>query len=217
MKLLTELFHGAELLVEGSGDSKKLYIHGIHAQAEKVNRNKRNYSKPVMEQAIDKYNTNFVKTNRALGELNHPSRMSVDPALASHRIVELTWDGNDVIGKSLILNTPQGNIIRGLLEGGTQIGVSTRGAGSITLKEGVSHVGNDFTLATIDAVLDPSAHDAWVDPLMESADWICESGVWKMQQIEEAQQQIKQARSADIPKVSIQLWEKFMSNLQNLK
>jgi hypothetical protein len=217
MKFLTEIYDDVEVLVEGAGEHKQLFIHGIHAQAELVNRNKRNYSKSVLENAITKYNKDFVMTNRALGELNHPARMSVDPEHVSHRICELRWNGNDVIGKSLILNTPKGNIIKGLLEGGTKLGVSTRGAGSITLKEGVSHVGSDFVLSTIDAVLDPSGISCWVDPLMESADWIFESGVWKISDLEQAQKTIKEASSIDLKKNFLELWEKFVGNLQNMR
>lgn len=217
MKLLTELYEEVQLLTEGSGDSKKLYIQGIHAQANKVNRNRRNYAKSVLEQAIDKYNREYVLKNRALGELNHPSRMNVEPSLASHRIVELNWDGDNVVGKSLILNTPQGNIIKGLLEGGTQIGVSTRGAGSISIKEGITHVGNDFTLATIDAVIDPSGIDCFVDPLMESADWIFESGVWKIQELETAQKIIKDSSSANLKQNSLEIFEKFLGKLAHIK
>jgi hypothetical protein len=218
MKLLTELFEDVELLVEGTGADKKLYIHGPHAQADTVNRNKRNYPKRILENAVEKYKNEYVSKNRALGELNHPqNRLTVDPSLASHRIVELYWSGNDVMGKSLILNTPMGNIIKGLLEGGTQIGVSTRGAGSVSLKEGVTHVGNDFVLATIDAVLDPSAHSAWVDPLMESADWIFDSGVWKIQELENAQRTIKESTSQNLKKNSMEVWEKFVGNLRHIK
>ena len=217
MKLLTELYEDVELLTEGSGSDKKLYIHGIHAQANMVNRNKRNYSRDVLENAINKYDRDYVKTNRALGELNHPNRMQVDPEHASHRICELHWDNDNVIGKSLVLNTPKGNIVRGLLEGGTKIGVSTRGAGTITLKEGISHVGNDFRLSTIDVVTDQSGIHCFVDPLMESADWIFESGVWKISELEQAQKTIKESNQSQIKSNSLEIWQKFVGNLQNIR
>ena len=218
MKLLTEVFEDTEILVEGSGSEKKLYIHGIHAQANLVNRNKRNYAKSVLESAINNYDKDYVRTNRALGELNHPeNRLSVNPEFASHRICELKWDGDNVIGKSLILNTPKGNIVRGLLEGGTKLGVSTRGAGSVTMKEGISQVGNDFVLSTIDVVTDPSAIHAWIDPLMESASWIFESGVWKMHQLEQAQETIKNSSKQELKVNSLKIWQDFIGNLKNMK
>jgi hypothetical protein len=143
--------------------------------------------------------------------------MSVDPDQVSHRICELYWDGDNVIGKSLVLNTPKGNLVKGLLEGGTQIGVSTRGAGTVTLKEGVSHVGNDFVLSTIDIVLDPSGIHCFVDPLMESADWIFESGVWKVSDLEKAQSVVKNSSSAQLKENSLEIWKKFVGNLQNIR
>jgi len=217
MKLLIERFDDVEVLVEGTGSDKQLYIHGIHAQAEMVNRNKRNYAKSVLENAINKYNKDYVLTNRALGELNHPARMSVDPEHVSHRICELKWSGNDVIGKSLILNTPKGNIIKGLLEGGTKLGVSTRGAGTVTLREGVSHVGNDFVLSTIDAVLDPSGISCWVDPIMESNDWVFEAGTWKIQEhIEDTQNIIKSLTMKELSEQNIMLFKNFMDKLSKI-
>lgn len=217
MKYLTETFGDTEILIEGSGENKKLYLHGIHAQANLVNRNKRNYSKDVLENAINKYDTEYVKTNRALSELQHPNSMAINPERVSHRVCELKWEGNNVIGKSLVLNTPMGNILKGLLEGGTKIGVSTRGAGSVSLKEGITQVGNDFVLSAIDAVLDPSGIHCFVDPLMESASWIFESGVWKMEQLEQAQETIKNSSKQELKVNSMKIWQDFVGNLKNMK
>ena len=161
-------------LAEDTSDGKKnLYIEGVFAQAEKKNRNGRIYPKTVMESAINSYVSNYVTKNRALGELSHPdNRPQVKPELASHRIVSLKMEGDDVMGKALVLNTPQGNILRGLLEGGTQMGVSTRGLGSVSERANASYVGSDYIVSAVDAVIDPSALDAWVNAVNESQEWL---------------------------------------------
>lgn len=218
MKLITELYdQDLSLLTEGEGAQKALYITGPFAQAEVVNRNRRNYPKEAMEKAVSKYINEYVSKNRALGELNHPQRMTVDPERACHLITELKWEGNNVIGKAKVLNTPMGGVLRGLVESGVNIGVSTRGAGTVTMREGVSHVGNDFTLATIDAVCDPSGPDCFVNGLMEGVEWICESGVWRSQQIEEAQAVVKKASKAELAATQIAIFERFVGKLQAIK
>lgn len=217
MKLITELYDEVELLTEGAGDKKDLYIHGIFAQANIVNRNKRNYPKAHMESAVSKYVDNYVSKNRALGELNHPQRMNVDPERASHLITELKWDGNNVIGKAKVLTEGLGKVVRGLILDGVNIGVSTRGGASVSLREGVTFVGPDFTLSTIDVVTDPSGPDCFVNGIMEGVEWICESGIWRMEKIEQAQEVIRDTKKADLPKMTMDIWESFCGKLQNLK
>jgi hypothetical protein len=217
MKLLTELYDEVELLHEGADGKKDLYIHGIFAQADIVNRNKRNYPRAHMESAVNKYVTNYVSKNRALGELNHPQRMTVDPERASHLITELYLEGKNVIGKAKVLSEGLGKVVRGLIMDGVNIGVSTRGGASISLREGVTYVGPDYTLSTIDVVTDPSGPDCFVNGIMEGVEWICESGIWRMETIEQAQEIIRDTKTADIPKMSIDLWESFVGKLQNLK
>lgn len=217
MKLITELYDEVELLKEGAGDDKNLYIHGIFAQANIVNRNKRNYPKAHMESAVSKYVDNYVAKNRALGELNHPQRMTVDPERASHLITELKWDGNNVIGKAKVLSEGLGKVVRGLILDGVNIGVSTRGGASVSLREGVTYVGPDFTLSTIDVVTDPSGPDCFVNGIMEGVEWICESGIWRMETIERAQEIVKETPKAELQKMSMDMWESFVGKLQNLK
>jgi hypothetical protein len=217
MKLITELYDEVELLTEGTGDKKDLYIHGIFAQANIVNRNKRNYPKAHMESAVSKYVDGYVSKNRALGELNHPQRMNVDPERASHLITELKWEGNNVIGKAKVLTEGLGKVVRGLILDGVNIGVSTRGGASVSLREGVTFVGPDFTLSTIDVVTDPSGPDCFVNGIMEGVEWICESGIWKMEKIEQTQEIIRDTKKADLPKMTIDIWESFCGKLQNLK
>lgn len=214
MKLITEVYDDAKIEIIMEEGKKDLHIQGIFAQANIVNRNKRLYSKQAMESAIEKYNNDFVSKKRALGELNHPSRLTIDPERASHLITEMVWDGDNVIGKAKVLNTPMGNILRGLLESGVNIGVSTRGAGTVSMKEGVTHVGNDFILSTVDVVCDPSAPAAYVEAIMENVEWIFESGMWRMEKLEEAQKEIKTASKKELEAVSIKLWENFTNMLK---
>jgi hypothetical protein len=217
MKLITELYDEVELLHEGADGKKDLYIHGIFAQADIVNRNKRNYPRAHMESAVNKYVENYVSKNRALGELNHPQRMTVDPERASHLITELKLEGKNVMGKAKVLSEGLGKVVRGLILDGVNIGVSTRGGASVSLREGVTYVGPDYTLSTIDVVTDPSGPDCFVNGIMEGVEWICESGIWRMETIEQAQQIVRETKKADIPAMSIDLWEKFTLKLQNLK
>ncbi len=155
----------AKMPAEKGGD---LYIEGIFMQSNVVNRNGRRYPKKVMENAVSKYIQEQVKTNQALGELNHPSRSNVDPAEAAIRITELWWDGDNVMGKAIVLNTPKGQIVRGLIEGGWVPGVSSRGLGSVKQVDGINEV-QDFRLTVgVDVVWGPSAPAAYVKPVTES-------------------------------------------------
>lgn len=217
MKLITELYDEVEMITEGTGDKKDLYIHGIFAQSNIVNRNKRNYPKAHMESAVDKYNENYVTKHRALGELNHPQRMTVDPERACMLITELKWDRNNVMGKAKILSEGVGKVVRGLILDGVNIGVSTRGGASVSLREGVTYVGPDLTFSAIDVVTDPSGPDCFVNGIMEGVEWICESGVWKMEKIIQAQEIITETKSADLPKMTMDIWEQFVGKLQYLK
>lgn len=176
---LVEASRRVESLTEETGSGKQLYIEGIFAQAEVVNGNGRIYKQKVMESAVDAYNTNYVKQNRALGELNHPDYPFPDPANAAIRITELDMNGSDVVGKALVLNTPRGQIIKGLLDGGYKLGVSTRGLGSLEESGDINYVQEDFMLTAVDAVDNPSAPDAFVTGVMESVQWeLNESGRW---------------------------------------
>lgn len=178
--LLIEASDKIEVLTEQTENGKQLYIEGIFAQAEKKNGNGRIYEQRIMEAANQRYNQEYVSRNRALGELNHPDYPFADPASAAIRITEMRMDGNDVYGKAIVLNTPKGQIIKGLLEGGFALGVSTRGLGSLKEKNGAKYVQDDFMMTAVDAVDNPSAPDAYVKGIMESTKWqLSEStGVW---------------------------------------
>jgi len=175
MILMTETIadQDIELVVESLDDGKKnLYIEGIFLESERKNRNGRIYPKQLLEREVNKYRTNYVDTRRALGELEHPQSATVNPDRASHRIVSLTEDGNNFIGKALLLDTPCGNIVRGIVEGGSVVGVSSRALGSLTTKNGVKMVNEDLELKCVDIVLNPSAIDAFVEMVMEGEIWV---------------------------------------------
>ena len=178
MKLITEFYVGKlDCLTESSSSgAKDTFIEGIFIQGDKPNRNNRIYPMGVLEPVIQKYIDEQVKTNRAVGQLDHPESPSINYDRVSHRITSLKWDGNNCIGKALILNTPMGQIAKGLLEGGCQLGVSTRGVGSLTEKRGgPSTVGDDFMLTAVDIVQDPSAPEAFVNGIMEGVEYFFDS------------------------------------------
>jgi hypothetical protein len=172
MKLITEHTENIKYFSESAENGeKKFIIDGVFMQAEQVNRNRRVYPKTVLEKAVQKYVTEYVNKGRAVGELNHPEGPSINLDKVSHRITELQWSGNDVYGKALILDTPMGKIVKGLLEGGCQLGVSSRGMGTVANRNGQTMVNDDFVLSTVDIVQDPSAPSAFVNGIMESIDW----------------------------------------------
>jgi|TARA_B110000211_G_C13866936_1_gene459102 hypothetical protein len=190
MKLITEYNESnVNCLIEKKEDgTKKFYIEGVFAQSEAKNRNGRIYPKKIMENAVAKYVDTQVSQNRAVGELNHPEGPTVNLDKVSHLITDLHWEGNDVVGKASILDTPMGQIVKGLLEGGVNLGVSTRGMGSLVERSGAMYVKDDFTLSTIDIVQDPSAPNAFVNGIMEGVEWNWSNGVLIPQEICEEQE-----------------------------
>jgi hypothetical protein len=215
MKLITEhLDSNIGYITEAKKDGgKNVYIEGVFMQAEKENRNKRIYPKDVLAEATAKYVKEQVKTGRAVGELDHPQGPQINLDKVSHRITELTWDGNDVVGKALILDTPMGQIVKGLVEGGCKLGVSSRGMGTVEEKGKTSFVKNDFVLATVDIVQDPSAPSAFVDGIMEGVEWIWENGILKPQQIEEYETEIKKVPLGRISEAQERIFGDFLSKL----
>ena len=215
MKLITEMNQDVKFLVEKKEDgSKSVYIEGIFMQAEKPNRNGRIYGKGIMEREVARYQ-DLINEKRSLGELGHPPNPQINLNQVSHLITGLRFEGNDIYGKAKILDTPMGKIAKNFIEEGVSLGVSSRGLGSVRLnKEGVNEVQDDFHLATVDIVADPSAPDAFVQGIMESADWILENGVWKAVQIEQAQNTIRKASKADLNSVKLDLFEQFLRSIK---
>ena len=218
MKLITEYVEqNLETICEAKKDGTKNYfIEGVFMQSNQKNRNGRIYEKKTMEKAVEKYITEQVKTGRAVGELNHPEGPTVNLDKVSHKITDLHWQGNDVVGKASILKTPMGKIVEGLLEGGVKLGVSSRGMGSLVSKNGVQYVGDDFMLSTVDIVQDPSAPSAFVNGVMEGVDWVWDNGIIKAQDIEEIETEIKSTPRKDLQVAEIKAFKNFLSKL-NLK
>ena len=218
MKLMAEYIDQAieSVITEAKdGKPKSFAIEGVFAQAEQKNRNGRVYPKQIMESAVDKYVTEQVAQKRSVGELNHPEGPTVNLDKVSHLITKLEWNGNDVIGKAQILDTPMGQIVKGLLEGGVQLGVSTRGMGSLESKGGANYVRDDFILNTVDIVQDPSAPAAFVNGIMEGVEWVWNNGIIQPQVIEEMETEIKTAPKKHLYETQIREFKNVLSLLKS--
>ncbi len=217
MKLIAEYTEqNLEVLTEQDEKSgkKKYMIEGIFMQAEQKNRNGRIYPKPVMEKALDKYNGEQVSKGRAVGELNHPEGPTVNLDKVSHKIESLKWKGNDVVGKATILETPMGKIVQGLLDGGVNLGVSTRGMGSLKNGNDAMVVQEDFMLNAVDIVQDPSAPSAFVNGVMEGVEWVWNNGNIEAQTIEQMETEIKKAPRTDLYETQVREFKNFLSLLK---
>ena len=217
MKLIAEYAdHNLECIVEATREGGKKYtIEGIFAQAESKNRNGRIYPKAIMEKAVGKYVNEQVKTGRAVGELNHPEGPTVNLDKVSHRITDLHFEGNDVVGRASILDTPNGKIVKGLLDGGVRLGVSTRGMGSIEQRNGMTVVKDDYILNTVDIVQDPSAPGAFVNGIMEGVDWIWNNGIIEARHIEKMETEIKKAKRPGLYEAQVREFKNFLSFLKS--
>jgi hypothetical protein len=217
MKLISEFKENdLECIVEKKENGEKNYvIEGIFIQTESKNRNGRIYPKPIMEKAVNAYVETQVSKKRAVGELNHPEGPTVNLDKVSHLITDLRFEGNDVVGKAQILDTPMGKIVKGLLDGGVQLGVSTRGMGSLEQRNGAMYVKDDFILNTVDIVQDPSAPDAFVNGIMEGVDWVWNNGILEPQIIEDMETEIKTAPKAFRPEVQIREFKNFLSLIKS--
>ena len=218
MKLIRENVEETKLIVEdkGLGKGKTYFIEGVFLQSELVNRNGRMYKESTMDREVGRYMKEQVQNNRAYGELGHPDGPGINLDRVSHLIVDLRKEGTNYIGKAKILETPMGQIARGLLEGGANLGVSSRALGSLQLnKEGVQVVQDDFMLSTAaDIVADPSAPDAFVRGIMESVEWVFVDGKFEQRQIEETQKLIRGTPSKRLTEASISAFQNFLTNLK---
>jgi hypothetical protein len=214
MKLIKEITETVNYITEEKDGSKSLFIEGPFLVAEKKNRNGRLYEFNTMKKEVHRYTEDYINKNRAFGELGHPDTPSINLDRVSHMITALREEGTQWIGKAKILDTPMGNIARSLIEGGAQLGVSSRGMGSLKNVNGVNVVQNDFYLATAaDIVADPSAPGAFVQGIMEGKEWMLVNGVWTEQDHSEAIQQIRQASRKEIEEVSLHIFENFFKKL----
>ena len=214
MKLITETIENVEVITEGTGSDKKLYIEGVFLQSEIKNRNGRMYPFSVLEKEVQRYNEEYVKNSRALGELGHPDGPTVNLDRVSHRITSLRAEGNNFIGKAQIMNTPMGNIARSLLEDGVKLGVSSRGMGSIDKREDVGVVMDDFMLATAaDIVADPSAPDAFVNGIMEGKEWAWDNGILKETKVAKYQRYMDNATRKNLEERTLTVFNDFLTGL----
>jgi len=214
MKLITETIENVEVITEGKGADKKLYIEGVFLQSEIKNRNGRMYPFPVLEKEVARYNEEYIKTSRALGELGHPDGPTVNLDRVSHRITSLSAEGTNFIGRAQIMNTPMGNIAKALLEDGVQLGVSSRGMGSIDRREDMGVVMDDFMLATAaDIVADPSAPDAFVNGIMEGKEWAWDNGILKETKVAKYQRYMDNATRKNLEERTLTVFNDFLTGL----
>ena len=217
MKLISEFndYAVSPIIVEENEQGKKEYfIEGIFMQSEIKNRNGRVYPKDVMEKEVKRYVKEFVEKGRAFGELGHPDGPTINLDKVSHLITKLEEDGNNYVGRAKILSTPNGQIVRNLIDDGAKLGVSSRGLGSLEQKNGAQYVKSDFQLATAgDIVADPSAPEAFVEGIMEGVEWIYENGILKAHDVEEMRDSIKSAKYNKLQEVKLNAWKRFVENL----
>lgn len=215
MKLIREEVNNVKFITEGK-DKKSYFIEGIFLQSNIKNRNGRMYPESVMDKEVGRYMKSLVEQNRAYGELGHPDTPSINLDRVSHLITSLRKEGSNWIGKAKILETPMGNIARGLLDGGANLGVSSRALGSLkTNNEGVQIVQDDFMLSTAaDIVADPSAPDAFVRGIMESVEWVFVDGRFEQKQIEETQKLIRQTHSKHLEEAKLHAFVNFLKHLK---
>lgn len=216
MKLITELTEDVKYVTEATENGKKkLYIEGIFLQGNIKNRNGRRYRTEHLDREVTRYMKDLVEKNRAFGELGHPNGPSINLDRVSHLIESLKREGDDFIGRAVITDTPMGNIARGLIESGAQLGVSSRGMGSLAPgKDGIMEVQGDFYLATAaDIVADPSAPDAFVRGIMEGVEWVWDNGIIKAQQVDEMHKTIKKASKRQLEEAKSAVFEKFLKLL----
>ena len=216
MKLIAEYTeNNLQVITEEKNGQKKYSIEGVFMQAEKKNRNGRVYPRPIMEKAVSKYDNEQVKTGRAVGELNHPDGPTVNLDKVSHKIESLNFEGNDVMGKATILATPMGEIVKGLLDGGVKLGVSTRGMGSLERSNDAMVVKDDFILNAVDIVQEPSAPGAFVNGIMEGVEWVWNNGIIEAQTIERMETEIKKAPRADLYETQVREFKNFLSLMKS--
>jgi len=214
MKLISEEVNDAQYLIEEAGGKRNYKIKGIFLQAEKKNRNGRVYPMEVLEREVTRYNKEFINKKRAFGELGHPDGPTVNLERVSHMITKLHPDGKNFIGEAKIMDTPYGKIVKGLIDEGAQLGVSSRGMGSLIQRNGANYVKDDFYLATAaDIVADPSAPDAFVQGIMENKEWVWDNGVLVEKDIEAWKQEVRSAKQRALEEAKLKVFESFIRKL----
>ena len=214
MKLITETVEDIQTLVESNESGGKTYkLRGVMMESDTQNRNGRIYEGKILKKETQRYINEYVNKNRALGELNHPSGPTVNLDRVSHMVTNLKENGKQILGEAKIIDTPMGNIVKNLIDAGAKLGVSSRGMGSLEKRGGVNYVKEDFTLAAIDIVADPSAPNAFVDGILEGKEWIWDNGILKEQQIFEYERKIKKIPKRKLEENTIKLFANFLRSL----
>lgn len=217
MKLIKEHTEEVKLIVEAKqeGTGKDYFIEGVFLQSNLQNRNKRMYPKAIMEKEVDRYTKEYINKNRAFGELGHPDSPTINLDRACMMIKSLKSEGNDWIGKAKILDTPYGKIVKSLIDEGAQLGVSSRGLGSIVQKNGVNVVQDDFMLATAaDIVADPSAPNAFVEGIMEGKEWIFNASTKSWMVAEQIRSDIQRMTAKQVAAGQARMFEAFLNSLK---
>ncbi len=217
MRLIREVTESVNLVTENKlGKGKEYFIEGVFLQSELKNRNGRMYPESVMDKEVARYMQEQVENNRAYGELGHPDNPQINLDRVSHLIVSLRKEGTNYIGKAKILETPMGQIARGLLDGGANLGVSSRALGSLKVNEdGIQVVQDDFMLSTAaDIVADPSAPDAYVRGIMENKEWVFVDGKFVEKHIEEVKHTIRKTSSRNLGEAQIRAFQDFLSKIR---
>ena len=213
MKLITEMTEDVRLVTEDKDGKKNYYIEGIFMQAEQKNRNGRVYPMGILEREVKRYCQDLVEKKRALGELNHPQGPTVNLDRVSHMITELHFRGNDCYGKAKVLETPMGKIVKSLIDEGAQLGVSSRGMGSLKDVGGINEVQQDFMLSAVDVVADPSAPGAFVNGIMEGAEWVWDNGILREKTIADYKSEIQKASKRELEEKMLNVFNKFMGQI----
>ena len=213
MKLITETIEDIEVLTEANANGGKSYkIKGVFMQADIKNRNGRVYPVQTLANEVARYTKEFINKKRAFGELGHPDGPTVNLERVSHMITSLKPEGKNFIGEAKIMDTPYGKIVKNLIDEGAQLGVSSRGMGSIQQSQGRNVVGKDFYLATAaDIVADPSAPDAFVEGIMEGKEWVWDNGILKSMEVEQYKKEIEQTRRKELAEVKANIFKDFIS------
>lgn len=215
MKFITEVLEDIKYITEDNeAKGKNYFIEGTFLQTD-GNRNKRIYPRELLAKEVDRYNQEYIAKNRAFGELGHPDDPTIHLDRVSHMITALKPDGDHFYGKAKIMDTPYGNIVKGIIDGGGQLGVSSRGMGSLKPgKDGYQVVQDDYRLATAaDIVADPSAHRAYVNAVFENKEWLLVDGVYVEEDIDTAKTQLKKASRRELESVALKLFENFLRKL----
>lgn len=214
MKLLTEVHDSVKVITEEKDGARKYFLEGIFIQGDLVNRNGREYPIDTLSEEIDRYNKEHIDTNRAYGELGHPDTPTIQLERVSHMIRSLTRDGNNFIGKAEILGTPNGNIVKALIDAGATLGVSSRGVGTLKQQGAKNIVQPDFRLMTAaDIVADPSAPDAFVTAVMEEKEWIWNNGKLMEKKASQIKKRINKVSQNDLMEEKIRIFQEWLSEL----